>query len=214
MSAERIRVMLADDHRILRESLRLLLSGEFDVIGEAASGEEALALAPKIRPHVLLMDIGMPGIGGLNAASRIAKRAPATKVLMLSQYDDEEYVVEAFSGGAAGYLLKSDAPRELLDAVRAVHSGKRYISPSVAPVVLSRMRQPGARERRGGLTQREREVLRLIGEGATSKDIALALGVSPRTAQAHRDSLKQKLNLRTTADMVRYAIKHKLVKLA
>ncbi|MGH8012644.1 MAG: response regulator [Candidatus Binataceae bacterium] len=212
MSSERIRVMLADDHRIVRESLRLLLSTEFEVIGEAASGEEALALAAKLRPHVLLMDIGMPGIGGLNAAARIAKRAPSTKVLMLSQYDDDEYVIEAFSIGAAGYLLKSDAPQELLDAVRALHGGKRYISPSVAPVVLSRMRQPGAKP--SGLTQREREVLRLIGEGATSKDIALALGLSPRTAQAHRDSLKRKLNLRTTAEMVRYAIKHKLVKLA
>ncbi|MGH7932293.1 MAG: response regulator [Candidatus Binataceae bacterium] len=216
VGGERIRVMLADDHRILREALRLMLSREYDVVGEAASGEEALALALKLRPHVIVMDIGMPGIGGLAAAKRLARTAPRVKVLMLSQYDDEEYVMEAFSdAGVAGYLLKSDAPQELIDAVRVIHAGKRYLSPSVAPILLSRIGSPRgpARGNSPELTRREREVLRLVAEGATSKDIAQRLGISPKTAQVHRDNLKQKLNLRTTAAMVRYAIKHKLVKL-
>jgi len=125
----KIQVVLADDHRMFRDPLRLLLErgGECEVVGEAASGEEAVALTAKLHPQVTILDIGMPGMGGIAAAHRIAKASPASKVLMLSQYDDEEYVLEALTeAGAAGYLLKTDAPEELLDAVRAVHAGKSY----------------------------------------------------------------------------------------
>jgi len=214
----KIQVVLADDHRMLREPLRLLLErgGECEVVGEAASGEEAVALTAKLHPQVTILDIGMPGMGGIAAAHRIAKASPASKVLMLSQYDDEEYVLEALTeAGAAGYLLKTDAPEELLDAVRAVHAGKSYLSPSIAPILLSRITRPrtAKHSNKFTLTRREREVLKLIGDGATSKDIALKLDISPKTAQVHRDNLKQKLNLRSTAEMVRYAIKHKIVKL-
>ena len=214
----KIQVVLADDHRMLREPLRLLLErgGECEVIGEAASGEEAVALAAKIHPHVIILDIGMPGMGGIAAAHRIAKVSPTSRVLMLSQYDDEEYVLETLTeAGAAGYLLKTDAPEELLNAVRAVHGGKSYLSPSIAPILLSRITRPRAAKHSNkvALTRREREVLKLVGDGATSKDIALKLDISPKTAQVHRDNLKQKLNLRSTAEMVRYAIKHKIVKL-
>jgi DNA-binding NarL/FixJ family response regulator len=214
----KIQVVLADDHRMFRDPLRLLLErgGECEVVGEAASGEEAVALTAKLHPQVTILDIGMPGMGGIAAAHRIAKVAPASKVLMLSQYDDEEYVLEALTeAGAAGYLLKTDAPEELLDAVRAVHAGKSYLSPSIAPILLSRITRPRTvkHSNKFTLTRREREVLKLIGDGATSKDIALKLDISPKTAQVHRDNLKQKLNLRSTAEMVRYAIKHKIVKL-
>jgi len=214
----KIQVVLADDHRMLREPLRLLLerSGECEVVGEAASGEEAVALTAKLHPQVTILDIGMPGMGGIAAAHRIAKVSPASRVLMLSQYDDEEYVLEALTeAGAAGYLLKTDAPEELLDAVRAVHAGKSYLSPSIAPILLSRITRPrtAKHSNKFTLTRREREVLKLIGDGATSKDIALKLDISPKTAQVHRDNLKQKLNLRSTAEMVRYAIQHKIVKL-
>ena len=206
----KIQVVLADDHRMLREPLRLLLErgGECEVVGEAASGEEAVALTAKLHPQVTILDIGMPGMGGIAAAHRIAKASPASKVLMLSQYDDEEYVLEALTeAGAAGYLLKTDAPEELLDAVRAVHAGKSYLSPSIAPILLSRITRPrtAKHSNKFTLTRREREVLKLIGDGATSKDIALKLDISPKTAQVHRDNLKQKLNLRSTAEMVRYA---------
>jgi len=212
---ERIRVLLADDHRILREALRMVLAAECEVVAEASDGEQAVALAAQLKPHVVVMDIGMPEIGGLSAAYRIAKEAPACKVLMLSQFDDEEYVLEALGdAGAAGYMVKTDPAAELLSAVRAVHSGRRYLSPTIAPIVLARLRNsPKNSSRAANPTRRERDVLKLIGEGATTKEVAQRLGISVKTAQAHRDNLKQKLELRPTAAMVRYAIKHKLIRL-
>jgi DNA-binding NarL/FixJ family response regulator len=213
---ERIRVLLADDHRIFREALRMVLAPECDLVGEAATGEQAVEFAAQLKPHVVVLDIGMPGIGGIAAAHRIRKQVPACKVLVLSQYEDEEYVLEALVGaGAAGYLLKTDAAAQLLSAVRAVHSGKQFISNSIAPIVLAQLRNP-ARNGDGGtphLTHREREVLKLIGEGSTTKDVARCLGISTKTAQVHRENLRQKLDLRSTAAMVRYAIKHKLTRI-
>lgn len=214
--AERIRVLVADDHRLFRDALRAVLEPECEIVGEASDGETAISLASATRPHVALVDIGMPGLGGLAAARRIAERVPGCKALILSQYDDEEYVLEALGEGrAAGYVVKTDTASELLAAVRAVHAGRRYLSPSVAPVVLARLSREKAPEQSGAqrLTAREREVLRLIAEGATSKEIAARLRISPKTAQVHRDNLKHKLGLRSTAAMVRYAIKHKLVRL-
>jgi DNA-binding NarL/FixJ family response regulator len=212
----RIRVLLADDHRIMREALRMVLASECEIVAEAADGEQAAAIAAQVKPHVVVMDIGMPGIGGLAAARRIAKEAPLSKVVMLTQYDDEEYVLEALAdAGAAGYVVKTDASAELLSAVRAVHSGRRYLSPTIAPIVLARLRN-GATAKPSHATsptRREREVLKLIAEGATTKEVARRLGISVKTAQAHRDNLKQKLELRSTAAMVRYAIKHKLIRL-
>ncbi len=213
---ERIRVLLADDHRLLRDALKSVLEKECEVVGEADSGEAAVEMAVRMRPHVVLMDIGMRGMGGLAAANRIAESAPGAKVLIVSQYDDEEYVIEAFEEAeAAGYLLKTDAAEELLAAVRAVHDGRRYVSPSIAPVLLARLRRPDKErlEKTPNLTRREREVMRLIGEGSTTKEIAARLRISPKTAQVHRDNLKQKLGLRTTADMVRWAIKHKIIRI-
>lgn len=215
----RIRVLLADDHRILREALRMVLASECDVVGEASNGEQAVALAAQLKPQVVVMDVGMPGIGGLAAAHRIGKDVPSCKVLVLSQYDDEEYVIEALTeAGAAGYVVKTDAASELVSAVRAVHSGRRYLSPSIAPIVLAQLRNPGRTGRADGsapprLTRREREVLKLIGEGATTKEVAQRLGISAKTAQVHRENIKQKLDLRSTAAMVRYAIKHKLIRI-
>jgi len=209
-----IRVMLADDHQVLRDSLKLLLEHNgCEVVGEASSGEEALALAAKVRPQVLVLDLEMPGVGGLAVIHRIVKLSPAPQVLILSAYDDEEYVVEALTrAGAAGYLVKRDGAGELVNAVRAVNAGKRYLSPSVAPVVLERLHSPDpSRPIFDLLTRRERDVLRLIGQGATSKEVPQRLGISPKTAQVHRDNLKQKLNLHTTAALVRYALKHRIV---
>jgi DNA-binding NarL/FixJ family response regulator len=213
---ERIRVLLADDHRILREALRMVLAPSCDVVGEASTGEQAAEFAAQLKPQVVVMDIGMPGIGGIAAAHRIRKQAPACKVLMLSQYDDEEYVLEALAGaGAAGYLLKTDAAEELLSAVRAVYAGKQYLSSSIAPIVLAQLRNPARNGESGAprLTRREREVLKLIGEGSTTKDVARQLGISAKTAQVHRENLRQKLDLRSTASMVRYAIKHKVIRI-
>jgi DNA-binding NarL/FixJ family response regulator len=214
-SHEKIRVLLADDHQMLRGSLRALLEKNgFPVVGEAATGEEALALAAKLRPQVIILDLEMPGTGGLAAAHRMSKASPASKVLVLSAHDDEEYVLDALMvAHAGGYLMKSDAPEELLNALRVVNAGKRYVSASVAPVLLGRIGRPQSARGGNALTPREREVLRLIAEGSTSKDIAQKLGISPKTAQVHRDNLKQKLGLRSTADMIRWAIKHKVIRL-
>ena len=209
----RIRVLLADDHRILREALRMALASECDIVAEASSGEQAVAIAAQRKPHVVVMDLGMPGIGGLAAARRIVRETPSCKVLVLSQFDDEEYVLDALgASGCAGYVLKTDAAAELLVAVRAVHSGRRYLSPSIAPIVLAHLANGGTANgsQANHLTRREREVLKLIAEGATTKDVAKRLGISVKTAQVHRDNLKQKLDLRSTAALVRYAIKHKL----
>jgi DNA-binding NarL/FixJ family response regulator len=211
----RIRVLLVDDHRIMREALRMVLAAECEVVAEASDGEQAVAIAARLKPQVVVMDIGMPGIGGLSAAYRIAKEAPMSKVLVLSQFDDEEYVLEALGeAGCAGYMLKTDAAAELLSAVRAIHSGRQYLSPSIAPIVLARLRSgaPAMGSGAASPTRREREVLKLIAEGATTKEVAKRLGISVKTAQAHRDNLKQKLELRSTAAMVRYAIKHKLIR--
>jgi DNA-binding NarL/FixJ family response regulator len=214
---ELIRVLLADDHRVLIGSLRALLEHHGClVVGEAVNGEDALALAAKVHPQVVIMDLEMPGTGGLAAAHRMKRVAPAAKVLILSAHDDESEVLEALDeAGVAGYLVKRDAPEELISAVRTVAGGKRYRSPSIAPILLSRLRNPRTRTVAGNIpiTLREREVLRLVSEGATSKDIALKLGISPKTAQVHRENLRDKLGLRTTAEMVRYAIKHKIVKI-
>jgi DNA-binding NarL/FixJ family response regulator len=219
MGSERIRVLIADDHRLFREALRSVLERECNVVGEAASGEEAVELAARIRPDIVLLDVGMPGVGGLNAAHRLAKQAPSSKVVILSQHEDEEYVIEAMvEAGAAGYLVKTDAAAELLSALRAVAAGRTYLSAAVAPTVLARLKNTRGTSAAGGtvpmakLTRREREVLSLIGEGATSKDIAARLGISPKTAQVHRDNLKQKLKAKSTAAIVRYAIKHKLIR--
>ncbi len=215
-SPTRIRVLLADDHRIVREALRMVLATECEVVAEASDGEQAVAIAARLKPQVVVMDLAMPGIGGLSAAHRIAIEAPSCKVLVLSQYDDEEYVLEALGDArCAGYVVKTDAAAELLTAVRTVSSGRRYLSPAIAPIVLARLRNGAAKDppRSATPTRREREVLKLIGEGATTKEVALKLGISVKTAQVHRDNLKQKLELRSTAAMVRYAIKHKLIRL-
>ena len=212
-----IRVMLVDDHRVLIGSLKALLEHHgCEVVGEATSGEAALALAAQVRPQVIVMDLEMPGTGGLAAAHRMKRVAPAAKVLILSAHEEEAEVLEALnSAGMAGYLVKTDAPEELVSAVRAVAAGKRYLSPSVAPLLLGRLRnvRPRGAADPHPITLREREVLRLLSEGATSKDIARTLGISPKTAQAHRENLKDKLGVRSTAEMVRYAIRHKIVKL-
>jgi DNA-binding NarL/FixJ family response regulator len=211
-----IRLLVIDDHRILRDALRVLLEqeGGIELVGETADALDGIGLAIRTRPDVILLDIGMQGISGIQAAHRLRKRVPAARVLILSQYDDKEYVLEALgNAGAAGYLLKSEGGSEVLSAIRAVAAGKRYISPLVAPIVLERLQSPCTRNDEEVLTRREREILRLYAQGASTKEIAEALGISPKTVQVHRGNLAAKLHLSSTAEIVRYAIKHKLVKL-
>ncbi len=209
-----IRVVAIDDHRMLRDALRVLLDkeGGIEVVGEAGDALEGIALAARVRPDVVLLDINLAGLSGIEAVYRLRKELSAARVLILSQYDDEEYVLETLGeAGAAGYLIKSDAASELISAIRAVAAGKRYISPAVAPVVLDKLRRNA--RRKNVLTRREREVVRLVATGVGIKEIGERLGISPKTVQVHRTNLAAKLHLTSTAAIVRYAIKHKLMRI-
>jgi two-component system nitrate/nitrite response regulator NarL len=212
-----IRVLLADDHSILLASLRALLEQHgFAVVGAVTSGEEAIAMAARCRPHVVVMDVEMPGLGGLAAIARIREIAPASQVLMLSAHSEESDVIEALSeAGAAGYLVKHDALGELLNAITAVASCKRYMSSSIAAVLLRHIKSPpqGSARELSTLTLREREVLRLTAQGARAKAIAASLSMSPKTAQVHSENIRRKLELHSAADLVRYAIQHRILKL-
>jgi DNA-binding NarL/FixJ family response regulator len=218
MNGQPIRILLADDHHILLAALRALLERHgYLIVGEAKSGEEAIPLAARYAPHVVIMDLEMPGLGGLASIPRIRAVAPAAKILILSAHDEPADVMRVLSEAEAdGYLIKGDPPEELLNAIRAASSGKRYLSSSIAPILLSRVKRPrGRTPARDGpaLTRREREVLRLIGQGMPAKEIASRLDISPKTAQVHSENIRQKLDLHSIAEMVRYAIKHGIVKL-
>jgi DNA-binding NarL/FixJ family response regulator len=217
MNTQASRVLLVDDHPIFLTALRALLERHgYLIVGEAKSGEEAIPLAARYAPQVVIMDLEMPGLGGLASIPRIRAVAPAARILILSAHDEPADVMHALSdAGADGYLIKGDAPEELLNAIRAAVNGKRYLSSSVAPILLSRVKGSGRNPTGNSsiLTRREREVLRLIGQGISAKEIAQRLAISPKTAQVHSENIRQKLNLHSIADMVRYAIKHGIVKL-
>ena len=202
---------------MFREHMKSQLAAEFEIVGEVETGEATVELARRTKPDVIVLDIRMPGIGGLSAATQLAHEVPNSKVLLLSQYSDAAYVREAFNvSHVAGYVLKTDAAADLLSAIRAVHSGaNNHISSSIGPIVLEEMRRPTAERAANddGLTKREREVIRLISQGSTTKEVASALRISPKTAQVHRDNLKRKLKLHSTAAMVHYAIQHKLIRI-
>jgi DNA-binding NarL/FixJ family response regulator len=210
---KRITVLLAEDHAVVREGLRALLDAEADieVVGEAKNGHQAALLARKLRPAVVVMDIAMPRLNGLEAARQILKAVPATKVILLSAYSGDEYVEKVNEIGVAGYLLKQDSLHALVKGIREVHKGNRAFSPSVS----DRLRRLG-RKQNGGeglsnrnvarLTSREVEVLQLIAEGEGNKGIAAELGISIKTVEKHRQRLMERLDIHDTAGLTRYAI--------
>jgi DNA-binding NarL/FixJ family response regulator len=207
-----IRVLVADDHAIVRTGIRHVLEGEpgFTVVGEASTGAEALALAVELRPDVALLDISMPGDSGLSIAAALRRECPATRVLMLSMHDNTEYALESVRAGAHGYILKDTAATELRGAIRAVQSGESYFSPPVASRLTAVVRDGALPESPAGLlsrlSSREREVLEHVARGRTNKEIAGELGISHRTVETHRESLMRKLQLRTVADLTRFAL--------
>jgi DNA-binding NarL/FixJ family response regulator len=209
-----IRVLVADDHMIVRTGIRHVLEGqaEFEVVGEAASGEEALELTPRLRPDVVLLDISMPGPSGLQVTERLRTISPGTRVLILSMYDNAEYVLQSVRAGAHGYLLKDTAATELRDAVRTVCRGESYFSPPVATRLTAAVRGEESHPGLEQLTGREREVLLGIARGQTNKEIAGELGISHRTVETHRESLMRKLKLRSVAELTRFALSAGLVK--
>jgi DNA-binding NarL/FixJ family response regulator len=213
-----IRVLLADDHTVVRQGLRVLLEVETDitVVGEAESGRQAVQMSRKLSPHVVVMDIAMPQLNGLEATRQILRECPATKVLILSSYSDEEYVHEVTEAGAIGYLVKQTAGTDLIKAIREARKGNAFFSPSISKRLLERYRQSflngaPARKPRNLLTTREAEVLQLIAEGHSNKQIAGELDISVKTVEKHRQQVMNKLNIHDAVGLTRYAVSKGIV---
>src|SRR5688572_19985988 len=210
-----IRLLLADDHTLVRAGIRGLLAAlrDVEVVGETGDGHEALRLAEALRPDVVLLDIGMPGLNGLEVAARLTKLDPVIRVVILSMHAAEEYVLQALRAGAAGYLLKGSSVAELEVAIRAVMQGDPYLSPAVSKRVVDEYvsRTGGETDPLAALTPRQRETLQLVAEGHTSKEIAQRLGVSHRTVEVHRNQLMKRLGVHDLAGLVRFAMRVGLV---
>jgi DNA-binding NarL/FixJ family response regulator len=211
-AAATIRILIADDHAVVREGIRHVLTSEpdFDVVGEAADGLQAVALAVSLKPDVVVLDISMPNLSGLEATERIRRAVPDACLLMLSIHDHEEYVLRSVKAGAHGYLRKDSSPAELRAAVRALHEGGSAFSGAVARTLSSALRNDSGETdhhaRLETLSAREREVLILIARGSTNKEIGTSLGISVRTVESHRESLMRKLGLRGVASLTRFAL--------
>lgn len=210
-----VRVLLADDHTLVRAGLRRLLEGlaGVEVVGEAGDGQTALRLAQELRPNVVLLDVGLPGLNGLEVAGRLSALDGGIRVLILSMHSSEEYVLRALRAGCAGYLVKGSAVSELEVAVRAVARGETYLSPVVSRRVVDDYlgRTGGAADPLDALTPRQREILQLVAEGHTSKEIAERLGLSFKTVEAHRAQLMERLGVHDLAGLVRFAVRVGLV---
>jgi DNA-binding NarL/FixJ family response regulator len=211
-----IRVLLVDDHTILREGIRALLSAEADieVVGEASDGIEAVEQVQRLRPHLVIMDLVMPRMNGLEATRQIRARHPDVRILILSMYDDDEYVREITQAGASGYVLKRVAAEDLVRAIHEVHGGGSFLYPPIAAKLMDYVRrgQPAPDEGEP-LTLREREVLRLVAEGNTNQAIAVALGLSRKTVESHRANIMRKLEVHDVTDLVKCALRMGLITL-
>jgi two-component system, NarL family, response regulator NreC len=208
----RITVVLADDHPVVRQGLRALLeaTGEFAVIGEEADGLKVVDLVDRLRPDLLMLDVRMPGLTGLEITRQLAQRALKTRVLILSMHDSEIYVLDALRHGASGYVLKDAGPAEMLEAVRAVSAGRRYLSRALSDRAIeayAHQAEDGPVDPYETLTTREREILQLAAESSSLAEIAARLGISPRTVETHRANLMRKLALQSQADLIRYAVR-------
>lgn len=209
-------IVLADDHRIVRQGLHALLAAEadFKVVGEAGDGREALELVKLHAPDVLVLDLMMPGLNGLEVARQLHKHTPKVGVVVLSMHDDEGFVLEALANGVSAYVLKDSNSSDLIQAVREVAAGRRYLSPPLSDRVIEtylQMAKVGTMDKHETLTTREREVLQLSAEGHTNSEIAARLGISTRTAETHRSRLMHKLALHTQADLIRYALRRGII---
>jgi DNA-binding NarL/FixJ family response regulator len=209
----RPRLLLADDHTLLLEGIRLLLEPEFDLVGSVDNGQALLAAAKALKPDVILLDISMPVLNGIDAARRLRKLLPSAKLIFVTMHADADYVEEAFRAGAMGYLLKRAAASELLTAIRAVLKGNHYVSPLVTRNALESLispQKPGSKHSER-LSTRQREVLQLVAEGRSRKEIAAILNISVKTVEFHKAALMRELKLATTADFTRYAIEHGII---
>lgn len=213
------RIFVADDHEVVRRGLCALLQAQpdWEVCGEAADGREALEKIQKLRPDVVILDIGMPSLNGLEATRQILKVIPQTRILILTLHDSDQVVREVLNAGARGFLLKSDAARDLVAAVEALRRDKTYFTSKVAAMVLEGFLKNGtpaavtAAPTRGRLTPREREIVQLLAEGKSTKEVAVALGLSVKTAETHRSNIMRKLELHSVSDLVLYAVRNNIV---
>jgi len=204
-----IRTLLVDDHELVRAGICSLLKGldEIEIVGEASNGREGIAMVERHQPDVVLMDIGMPELNGLDATARVVNKFPNVRVIILSVHGTEEHVIQAFRAGASGYLLKNISPVELDLAIRAVSKGEKHISSSVSKHVIARLVDNLGKGSQDPLTPRQREVLQLVAEGNSSKEIASKLGMSVKTAESHRAEIMNALEIHDIAGLVRYAIR-------
>lgn len=214
----RIRIMLVDDHRLFRDGLRTLLSQQPDmeVVGEAIDGPAVLSSVRELRPDILLMDISMPGLNGIGATRRVVAEYPTIRIIMLSMHADQRYVSESLRAGALGYVLKDSAIDELLAAIRTVSRGQRFLSGSIASVILDEyvaLANERADSDFSALSPREREVLQLLAEGKSTKEMAAHLNVSVKTVESHRKQIMDKLNIHSVAELTKYAIREGLTPL-
>lgn len=211
-----ITIVLADDHQVVRQGLRALLKAEadFSVVGEAGDGLEALQQVEQLKPNVLVLDLMMPGLNGLEVCRQLSKHAPHTHIVVLSMYSNEAYVLEALGNGASAYVLKDSSSADLVRAVHEVAAGRRYLSPPLSDRAIEAYQEKAkaaALDKYETLTTREREVMQLSAEGHTSTEIAARLGISSRTAETHRSNLMHKLGLHTQADLIRYALRRGII---
>ena len=214
---KRIRILIADDHGIVRKGLRLQLEQheEFEIVGEATEGREAVRMAEELQPDVVIMDIAMPNLNGIQATTQLVKKNPQIGVIILSMYSDETYLMRTLAAGAKGYLLKDSADVDLHRAVEVVAQGKPFFSPAIADTLLEdymrQLQQRGLQDSYDLLTEREKEILQLLAEGKSNKDVAGMLNLSPNTVETHRTRIMQKLDLHSTADIVLYAVRKGII---
>jgi DNA-binding NarL/FixJ family response regulator len=214
---KKLRILLADDHILMRSGLRALLDRQpnLEVVGESENGRETVALAASLRPDVVVMDVGMPVLNGIEATQMIVTQCPTIAVVILSMHADESYVMRALKAGARGYLLKDSAAADLIGAIQAISQGKSFFSPKVSRILAEDyvrvLKQKGAMDTYDLLTSREREILQLLAEGKTNKEVAIALNISPYTVETHRSHILQKLNLHNSAELVLYAVRKGII---
>ena len=214
---KKLRILLADDHIVMRSGLRTLLDRQpnLEVVGESENGRETVELAASLKPDVVVMDVGMPILNGIEATQTIVTQCPTIAVVILSMHADESYVMRALKAGVRGYLLKDSAAADLIGAIQAVSQGKSFFSPKVSRILAEDyvrvLKQKGAVDTYDLLTSREREILQLLAEGKTNKEVATALNISPYTVETHRSHILQKLNLHNSAELVLYAVRKGII---
>jgi DNA-binding NarL/FixJ family response regulator len=214
---KKLKILLADDHVVMRTGLRALLERQpnLEVVGESENGREAIELVASLKPDVVVMDVGMPVLNGIEATKTIVTQHPTTAVVILSMYVDESYIMRALKAGARGYLLKDSAPADLIGAIQAVSQNKSFFSPKVSRILAEDyvrvLKQKGAVDSYDLLTSREREILQLLAEGKANKEVAAALNISPYTVETHRSHILEKLNLHNPAELILYAVRKGLI---